>query len=1430
MGPRFDSNMAWTQTPEIHETLPIRLGSQPSKYVIPSDSKGDTLHKATMAAYQWDYQDYRVGIICVSATEKAAMEMMVDERHIGLPNKDGDENEYTLGRIGMNNVVIASLPETLVSKSAVQIAKSMQRTFSIRYHLLVGLGGGIWSKDNDIRLGDAVVSNPFGPCQGSIQWSIQKDHSVEATSEEELTRSLPSPLLHALRLVREKELIDGLDLAASLSTSIWRQVQSIGTYQYQGAATDLLFRSNCRHIVGKTCKEGCDLSMVINRPARNSRIPKIHYGIIASGTKVVKSGKSRDYVASKLNAICFDEYATGFMKAFPGLIIKGICDYADSHENWRWHSYAAGVAAAFAKEVVLCLDEKISNPCCPGTLLNFKEFSSDGHANLLQVFQTTSYESDKNRCPDRLPGSCLWFLSHRNYQKWIHKQTSTLWIAGDLGSGKSVLAKSLAENELSSNDLRTTTSFFFKSDRPPRADGGSQMLDCICAILHQIFLKKRSMLKYAIAAFEAYLDLQSFEKLWALLLDVSSDPDAGEIVCIVDGLDECSEYGRCQLIKALDALNSTKDKARQWLRLKFIITTRNSILTELCANTTGVISIIQIAGEDVSAKVSSEIACVLQMEVAKIGVDCGISSTWQDALMLKVRTVSEKTYLWLVLVVELLRKNLYDRTIPINRILEIIPKTVEEAFEANLNMINASKIDHMRRLLHILVAVERPLTIDELNIAMGIKIDSARHDNLEPSPEYLYQEELEHICRPLIRIADGKVYLLHESLREYLISQPESNTSLHKLGFRSESWKKSLSPAQSHYILAKICIQYLFLDDFGKMPPVEEDRLEELYEDYQFLEYAAKYWVLHVKFAKPNDHIKLGKQALQHLIDPQSTRFRLWYTARHSVANFCDVSRRPTALMIACYVGIVSLVKQKIEDTADMNEQDSEGYTPLMYAIRRNNVEAARLVIEHGGDVNYQFEYGSQATTPLICAMQKNGSEMVALLLTYGANVNTPNWRGQTPLLIASMMNNLESAKLLLQNGAKRDIKDGFHYPPLLWAAKNKNIEMAKLILEGGQTQDDSEDLQAVLEWAAGHGNSSIVSLIMSTAHHLQSTGPHDRPLLCIAASQGHDGVILALLVGGADVNERDSSGHTPLFWAAAAGREEVVRLLLDSGANQVAHNQGDFRTPLSKAAEIGNTTIVTMLVEAGCEIDSVDSRGRTPLCWASLMGHGSVVRLLLTHKADPNHQDERCYSPLLWALQGRHQAVAILLMESGANVDVADDNGWPPIIYALEAGDVDFGKMLINAGADVDANFSFDVKVPHRRSLLFWSVMRGYTTFVELLLNHGADTNIEDTETERTPLVKAIEQEREDVVRLLLVHGANPNFLGSSDRSPLSRACECGQDAIVLMLLGAGGNINSVDALGRTPLSWAIRSTHRNLSKILVDKGAKTDSLPYNH
>lgn len=91
----------------------------------------------------------------------------------------------------------------------------------------------------------------------------------------------------------------------------------------------------------------------MERNQRGSQEIIVHYGTIASGNQVIKDGVTRDRLSSELGGVlCFEMEAAGLMNSFPCLVIRGICDYADSHKNKRWQPYAAAAAAACAKEVL----------------------------------------------------------------------------------------------------------------------------------------------------------------------------------------------------------------------------------------------------------------------------------------------------------------------------------------------------------------------------------------------------------------------------------------------------------------------------------------------------------------------------------------------------------------------------------------------------------------------------------------------------------------------------------------------------------------------------------------------------------------------------------------------------------------------------------------------------------------------------------------------------------------------------------------------------------------------------------------------------------------------------------------------------------------------------------------------------------------------
>jgi nucleoside phosphorylase len=229
----------------------------------------------------------------------------------------------------------------------------MLSTFeSIRIGLMVGIGGGVPSQRCDIRLGDVVVSKPGKTLGGVVQYDFGK-----TTKEGQFTRtgSLNKPpqiLLNAAAGLEAEHMVEESKIPQFLSEMLVKHPKMQADFSYQGAPNDRLYQAEYNHVGdGHTC-ESCDISKVIDREDRDTNAPFIHYGVIASGNQVIKDGITRDRFRKEFDVICFEMEAAGLMDNFPCLVIRGICDYADSHKNKRWRKYAAATAAAYAKEIL----------------------------------------------------------------------------------------------------------------------------------------------------------------------------------------------------------------------------------------------------------------------------------------------------------------------------------------------------------------------------------------------------------------------------------------------------------------------------------------------------------------------------------------------------------------------------------------------------------------------------------------------------------------------------------------------------------------------------------------------------------------------------------------------------------------------------------------------------------------------------------------------------------------------------------------------------------------------------------------------------------------------------------------------------------------------------------------------------------------------
>lgn len=295
-------------------------------------------------------EEYTVGWVCALPTELAAAKAMLDEEHGVI--SDNESNLYCMGSMAGHNIVIVCLPAGRIGNNpAAAVATQMQTAFKdLRFGLMVGIGGGVPSAKADIRLGDVVVSLPTSTFGGVVQWDLGKSLPQGFRRTGSLNAP-PRMLLSAANTVRANKLLDKSTMPDHVA-----RMERIPAFRRPKAGSDVLFDADYLHRPGPTCDK-CSVDEQKSRPQRErSEEIMIHYGTIASGNQVIESATERDKISAELDSVlCFEMEAAGLMNTFPCLVIRGICDYADSHKNKQWQSYAAGTAAAYARELLTAI-------------------------------------------------------------------------------------------------------------------------------------------------------------------------------------------------------------------------------------------------------------------------------------------------------------------------------------------------------------------------------------------------------------------------------------------------------------------------------------------------------------------------------------------------------------------------------------------------------------------------------------------------------------------------------------------------------------------------------------------------------------------------------------------------------------------------------------------------------------------------------------------------------------------------------------------------------------------------------------------------------------------------------------------------------------------------------------------------------------------
>ena len=304
---------------------------------------------------------YTVAWLCaIPHIEMKAAVTMLDRKH-DVHESIGRNPSYKLGDIHEHNVVIASMPPSSPGKvSAHELILDLRPIFpNLKIYLFVGIGGGVPCHPQpedplkDVRLGDVVVGWP-------------EDWAAPAVIQHDLLRRLPGHRTQLARPLNQpkrelyKALIpilcdDGTDEQTCFADNLRMLESREPKFKYPGRDKDVLYKANYEHPSTEDWPRNCNKcspSELVTRVPRQTDDLVFHRSTILSGDTLVMDALERDRLSVEhYNAKCIEMEAAGVMNDAQCLVIRGISDYADSHQSDPlWKYCAAARAAAWARK------------------------------------------------------------------------------------------------------------------------------------------------------------------------------------------------------------------------------------------------------------------------------------------------------------------------------------------------------------------------------------------------------------------------------------------------------------------------------------------------------------------------------------------------------------------------------------------------------------------------------------------------------------------------------------------------------------------------------------------------------------------------------------------------------------------------------------------------------------------------------------------------------------------------------------------------------------------------------------------------------------------------------------------------------------------------------------------------------------------------
>ena len=796
----------------------------------------------------------------------------------------------------------------------------------------------------------------------------------------------------------------------------------------------------------------------------------------------------------------------------------------------------------------------------------------------------------------RLPKTFSWFFESESFQNWIHTSgPNTLWICGNAGAGKSVLASSIVEQVKSAQTSEEKLFYFLRKDTVLQSSAAEFLENLVSQFMMESQpLVPNHILKALLSIVESSSGWISQDQFRRHMRNILKSVDiASRLILVLDGLDD-HHWIPTILCEELQVANKLRhnDQAH-----KCVISSRFSCPADFSRKSITVVDMNKEAG------IRNDIFWYAKTQLASIF--CNLDRDDLAHLATLISSRAENILLWAVLAIERLHVDATAKELR-EEILSL-PFGLDNIYRSIMQKIPSGVSGRGTEIIQFIAAATRPLKLSELQEAFSSSSKSCDDHRQVEEPDRKHvswnggpwnsEADLLESCGGLVTITkDGYVNLVHASVRDFL-SKPNmaDTTNCFLLG--------------AHDLVARKCLHTLcssnpsrLLSICGRCRTKDESCGTTSLQDY-----AAANWWFHYNIAEPHSRTLAGslqrslniacQDACERLSIPQASRYNdLLYTT----LNFC------------AYYGANSLMQMHLESgIMPCSNECEQCMTPLSIAAWRGSDDVVATLLQQSSS---HYTNQCPGVTLLSCAIASGNPKIVRMVLENGRETDANSSKVEVSMVFAAVsLGDLETVKLLLEyntglqsEAASPEIVPATGLTALHIAANYGHLSILSYLIDG-EIDDSVECMTPRPPWDCIYFQSWSEDLLLELSGNEQYVWELEERL----AAEREITYWSQQFPACVDLDTQDHKGQTPLHLAARNGHNDVLQYLIMRGA---AYNVYDrrFRTPLQLAAENGQLRTVHHLMAVGAAIYPTNESFGSFVERIYSYGHEAVANFLM--------------------------------------------------------------------------------------------------------------------------------------------------------------------------------------------------------------------------